>query len=125
MSRILLIDDDVRLSRIVSAFFETEGYEVVWVSSGQDALTRVADERWDLIILDIGLGDVNGVDLCRQLRLTPANIAIPILVFSARSEAAIVEAARAAGATRFITKPYTLEGLGTVVASYLKESKGP
>lgn len=118
VSKVLLVDDDNRLAHVVSAFLEGDGFEVEHLATGAEALERAQSGSWDVVILDIGLDDMDGIEVCERLRQLPEHRTVPIIVFSARSAEAEVERARSAGATRYISKPYTLDGLAEVVRSY-------
>jgi two-component system KDP operon response regulator KdpE len=107
-SRILLVDDDVSIQRAVAPLLRSRGYHVDVVSTGLDALKAVADHLPDLIVLDLGLPDLEGVEVCRRMRvLTKA----PILILSARSGEAEKVAALDLGADDYVTKPFGAEEL--------------
>jgi two-component system phosphate regulon response regulator PhoB len=115
--RVLVVDDDPRLIHIVRLYLESEGYLVGDASNGADALALMPEFRPELVILDIMMAGMNGVEVCERIRANPETATLPVLMFSALSTHDDVERARAAGATHLITKPYSLEGLGKVVES--------
>jgi DNA-binding response OmpR family regulator len=116
--RILVVDDDPRLLHIVSLYLGIEGYEVIQASNGEDGLKAVNETPPDLVIMDIMMPGMDGVEACRRIRENPASAAIPVLMFSALSGDDDVERARLAGANHLITKPFNLVGLGQVVKSF-------
>jgi len=116
--RILVVDDDPRLLHIVSLYLGIEGYEVIQASNGEDGLKAVNETPPDLVIMDIMMPGMDGVEACRRIRENPATAAIPVLMFSALSGDDDVERARLAGANHLITKPFNLVGLGQVVKSF-------
>jgi DNA-binding response OmpR family regulator len=116
--RILVVDDDPRLLHIVSLYLGIEGYEVIQASNGEDGLKAVNESPPDLVIMDIMMPGMDGVEACRRIRENPATQAIPVLMFSALSGDDDVERARLAGANHLITKPFNLVGLGQVVKSF-------
>lgn len=116
--RILVVDDDPRLLHIIAMYLGIEGYDVKTASNGEEGLREVASHRPDLIILDIMMPGMDGVEACRRIRLDPETAHIPVLMFSALSGDEDVERARLAGANHLITKPFNLVGLGTVVKSF-------
>ena len=116
--RILVVDDDPRLLHIVSLYLGIEGYEVVQASNGEDGLKCVEAQAPDLVIMDIMMPGMDGVEACRRIRSNTSTAHIPVLMFSALSSDDDVERARLAGANHLITKPFNLVGLGTVVKSF-------
>ena len=117
--RILVVDDDPRLVRIVSLYLDMEGYDVQQATNAKDGLQAVADAPPDLVIMDIMMTDMDGIEACRQIRDNPATRTLPVLMFSALAGKDDVERARDAGANHLITKPYNLDGLNRVIESLL------
>ncbi len=117
--RVLVVDDDPRLLHIVAMYLGIEGYDVVSSPDGAAALAEIAKQRPDLIILDIMMPGLDGIETCKSIRADPATAEVPVLMFSALSGDADVERARLAGANHLITKPFNLVGLGSVVKSFL------
>ena len=116
--RILVVDDDPRLLHIVAMYLGIEGFDVATASNGEEGLREVDAHRPDLIILDIMMPGMDGIEACRRIRSNPETGDIPILMFSALSGDDDVERARLAGANHLITKPFNLVGLGSVVKSF-------
>ena len=107
-ARILLVDDEASIQRAVAPLLRSRGYEVETVGSGSDAL-RVASERPpDLVVLDLGLPDLDGVEVCRRIR---KGSTVPIIVLSARSNEVDKVAALDLGADDYVTKPFSPEEL--------------
>ncbi len=105
---ILLVDDDLSIQRAVAPLLRSRGYHVAVVGTGHDAVKAAADKTPDLIVLDLGLPDLEGVEVCRQMReYTKA----PIVVLSARSGEAEKVAALDIGADDYVTKPFGPEEL--------------
>lgn len=116
MSRkVLVVDDDLRLLRVVGMYLAIEGYDVREAADGEACLLEVARERPDLIIMDIMMPGMDGIEACTRIRASPASTDIPVLLFSALSSTTDVERGRQAGANHLITKPFTLVGLAAVV----------
>ena len=116
--RVLVVDDEPRLLHIVAMYLGIEGYDVVTAPNGEDALAEVGRQRPDLIILDIMMPGMDGIEVCRRIRATALTTDIPVLMFTALSSDQDIERARLAGANHLITKPFNLVGLGTVVKSF-------
>ena len=101
--RILLVDDEVVIQRAVAPLLRAQGYEVEVVATGRDAIDAVVDRAPDLVVLDLGLPDLEGLEVCRRIRKTSKT---PIIVLSARSGEAEKVAALDLGADDYVTKPF-------------------
>jgi two-component system phosphate regulon response regulator PhoB len=116
---VLVVDDDPRLLQIIEMYLRLEGYDVTKAENGEDALVRLTQQPVALVILDIMMPGMDGVEACRQIRSNPATTSIPIVMCSALSADEDVRRARDAGASHMICKPFNLVGLGAVVRSFL------
>ena len=105
---ILVVDDEPPIRRLLRMGLTTQGYEVLEAPNGKTAL-ELMQEKPDLIILDLGLPDIAGLDLLRQMRA--ANDAVPIVVLSSRADEAGKVEALDSGADDFVTKPFGIEEL--------------
>jgi two-component system KDP operon response regulator KdpE len=106
--RILLVDDEMAIQRALAPLLRSRGYDVELAALGLDALKRVADRTPDLIVLDLGLPDIEGPEVCRRIRsISPA----PVIVLSARSSESDKVAALDLGADDYVTKPFNPEEL--------------
>jgi len=108
MTRVLVVDDDPQLLRALAITLRARGYEVVVASSGQGALAAAADRPPDLIVLDLGLPDLDGVEVIHGLRGWNS---APIIVLSGRSGSADKVGALDAGADDYVTKPFGMAEL--------------
>jgi two-component system response regulator MtrA len=116
--RVLVVDDDERLLRVVGTYLSIEGYEVVSATDAEAALAEVTRRKPDLIIMDVMMPGIDGLEACGRIRADPATASIPVLLFSALSSGHDAERARLAGANHLITKPFNLAGLAEIVASF-------
>ena len=108
MTRVLVVDDDAPLARALAITFAARGYEVETTGTGAAALAAAARRPPDLVVLDLGLPDLDGVDVLTALRgWTRA----PVLVLSAREDQADKVAALDAGADDYVTKPFGMDEL--------------
>jgi two-component system KDP operon response regulator KdpE len=107
-ARILLVDDEVSIQRAVAPLLRSRGYEVEVAENGANALKLIANEPPDLVVLDLGLPDVEGAEVCRRIR---ASSKIPIIILSARGGEADKVAALDIGADDYVTKPFGPEEL--------------
>lgn len=105
---ILIIDDEVQIRRVVKNTFQAAGAKVVEAATGSEGIDRAAAERPDLIILDLGLPDMAGVNVCREIRKWAG---APILVLSARHSDEEKVALLDAGADDYVTKPFNIDEL--------------
>jgi len=120
-AQILLVDDEVSIQRAMAPLLRSRGYGVTIAGTGHDALDLFSRERPDLVILDLGLPDMNGIDVCRQMR----NLAdTPILILSARGAEKDKVAALDLGADDYITKPFGPDELMARVRVALRRMLG-
>ena len=108
---ILVVEDEENLQDALKLNLELEGYEISTASDGAEALKKVDEEYFDLIILDIMLPEIDGISVCETIRLK--NIQVPILMLSARSSSADRVLGLKKGADDYLTKPFNLEELIT------------
>ena len=109
MIRILLVEDEENISNLIKMNLELENYEVVACANGKKAMDYFLKERFDLIILDVMLPGLSGIEVCEQVRIH--NASIPILMLSARSEPEDRIKGLKTGADDYLTKPFVLEEL--------------
>jgi two-component system KDP operon response regulator KdpE len=106
--RILLVDDEVALQRTVATLLRGRGYDVVISATGHDAIAQAERMPPDLVVLDLGLPDLDGTEVCRRLRTL---LTSPIIVLSARTAESDKVAALDLGADDYVTKPFGPEEL--------------
>jgi two-component system cell cycle response regulator DivK len=119
-STVLIVDDDPVTCELFSILLERSSIKVVTAATPAQAHDLVLSHTPDLILLDLNLGDVDGLELTRELRERFGAV-LPLLVVSASSEVEVQQRARAAGATGFIPKPVDPRTFATQVKSYLPE----
>ena len=107
-ARILLVDDEVPIQRAVAPLLRARGYDVDVAGTGADALRLMGAQPPDLIVLDLGLPDIEGTEVCRRIR---ASAAVPIIILSARGSESDKVAALDLGADDYVTKPFGPEEL--------------
>jgi two-component system KDP operon response regulator KdpE len=118
-ARILLVDDEPAIQASVAPLLRHQGYDVDVASGGRDALTRFRDHPPDLVILDLGLPDLAGVEVCRQIRTASS---LPIVVLSARSAEHDKVQALDLGADDYVTKPFGAEELLARIRAALRRA---
>jgi two-component system, OmpR family, alkaline phosphatase synthesis response regulator PhoP len=118
--RILLVEDEENIRNVVKLNLELEGYEVIEVENGREAVNTFKGQHFDLIVLDVMLPDLNGFDVCEQIRLD--NTSIPIIFLTAKDSAQDRIAGLKKGADDYLPKPFTLEELLLRIQNLLKRS---
>jgi len=116
-ARILIVDDELSIQRAMAPLLRSRGYDVVVVGSGRDALAAAGIEPPDLIVLDLGLPDIDGIEVCRRIR---ARWDMPIVVLSARGAEQDKVTALDEGADDYVTKPFGSEELLARVRAALR-----
>lgn len=107
--RILLVEDEEQIRKVVKMNLELEGYEVISTDNGKKALDLIDGQYFDLLILDIMLPEVNGLQICEKVRLK--NKRVGIIIVSAKDTASDKIAGLKLGADDYLTKPFNLEEL--------------
>jgi two-component system KDP operon response regulator KdpE len=108
VSRVLVVDDEPAIQRAISTAFSARGYEVRTAAAGGDALSILATDPVDLVILDLGLPDLDGVEVCKRLRSWTD---VPVIVLSAQGSDSWKVAALDGGADDYVTKPFSMPEL--------------
>lgn len=121
-SRILLVDDEPNILGTLAPLLRARGYEVFTAMNGRAALETIDRDKPDLIVLDLGLPDLNGVDVCVEIRKT---LSVPIVVLSARGAEGDKVRALDAGADDYVTKPFGAEELLARIRASLRRSDAP
>jgi len=121
--RILVVDDEPRILAVIRRRLETVGHQVSIAVDGIEALRKARAERPDLIILDLLLPDVSGLEVCTLLKGDASLRTIPVLMLTARSQAADIAEGRRVGADAYITKPYESDTLLEQVARLLAKAE--
>ena len=103
--KILIIDDDVDTLRLVGLMLQRQGYEISAASNGSQGLAKALEERPDLILLDVMMPDMDGYEVTRRLRKNPVTVAIPIMMFTAKTQLDDKVTGFEVGADDYLTKP--------------------
>jgi DNA-binding response OmpR family regulator len=101
---VLLIEDDPNIGNLVRAYLERDGFAVVWLRSGEEALLELARQKIELVVLDIGLPGIDGFEVCRRIR---ARSQVPILMLTARDEERDRISGFDLGADDYVLKPFS------------------
>ncbi|MGN6663632.1 MAG: response regulator [Solirubrobacterales bacterium] len=119
-ARILLVDDEQSIQTLLSYPLRKDGYHVTSALDGSEALRRFEEGRFDLVILDLMLPRMNGVDVCRQLR---SRSQVPIIMLTAKGSETDKVAGLEVGADDYITKPFSMREFRSRVKAALRRSR--
>jgi DNA-binding response OmpR family regulator len=116
-ARILLVDDEQAVQTLLTYPLRKEGYEVVAAIDGQEALDRFSEERFDLVVLDVMLPKLDGIEVCRRLRIRSQ---VPIIMLTAKGDEIDKVAGLEMGADDYITKPFSVREFRSRVKAALR-----
>lgn len=119
--RILVIEDETAIADAIVYALQTEGFEPVWKTRGADGLAAARETAFALVVLDVGLPDANGFDLCRELRRVDA--ALPIIFLTARSAEVDRIVGLELGADDYVVKPFSPRELTARVRAVLRRTQ--
>ena len=121
-TRVLVVEDDETVAEVVRRYLEREGYDVHAVADGRSALARFDDVGADLVVLDIMLPGIDGLEVCRQLR---SRSPVPVIILTALGEEADRIMGLEIGADDYISKPFSPRELVARIKSVLRRAGGP
>jgi two-component system phosphate regulon response regulator PhoB len=121
---VLIIEDEEDAAELFAEMMRVSGFRVLKTSNSTPALTMMADERPDVIILDIMMPEISGLDILRQMRRDPQLANIPVVVVSAKSMPADIKNGMEAGASTYLTKPVGFLDLKEAVERALSHRTG-
>ena len=117
--RILLVDDEQPIQTLLSFPLQRDGYEVVMAGDGQEALTRFSEQPFDLVVLDLMLPKLDGLEVCKRLR---AESEVPIIMLTARDDELDKVVGLELGADDYITKPFSIREFRSRVRALLRRA---
>ena len=118
--KVLVIDDSNTIRRSAEMFLRQAGFEVILAEDGFDALAKIADHQPRLIFVDIMMPPLDGYQTCALIKQNPKLKATPVIMLSSKDGVFDRARGRLAGSDRYLTKPFTKEGLIAAVNEYLK-----
>ncbi len=119
VSRVLVVDDDLTVRDVVRRYLELAGHQVALADNGEDALAWIARHEPDLVVLDLMLPGIDGLEVCRRLRATSA---VPVVMLTALGEEENRIAGLQLGADDYVTKPFSPRELALRVSSVLRRA---
>jgi DNA-binding response OmpR family regulator len=119
---VLIVEDEFNIGKLVRTYLERDGYGVVWVSSGEDALVELRRHDVDLVVLDVGLPGIDGFEVCRRVR---AESSVPVIMLTARDEETDRVVGLELGADDYVPKPFSPRELVARVKAVLRRTQPP
>src|SRR5262252_2342984 len=123
-SRVLIVEDEPDIAGLLAFHLEREGYQVLRSRHGVDALQQVRARRPDLVLLDLMLPGIDGLEICRRLRQDPATASLPIVMLTAKGEEVDRVLGLELGADDYIVKPFSPKEVVARVRAVLRRSRG-
>ncbi|ADY65448.1 MULTISPECIES: response regulator [Rhizobium/Agrobacterium group] len=118
-AHILTVDDSASIRMTTKIALTGAGYQITEAVDGQDGLAKAKAANFDLIVTDLNMPNMNGLEMIEALRQSPAHTGIPIIFLTTESDADMKARAKAAGATGWLTKPFDAEHLVKIVRKVL------
>src|ERR1700731_3977638 len=122
-ARILVVDDNEVNVELLVAILASEDYVVSTAADGFEALAKIAAERPDIVLLDVVMPELNGFEVCRQIKADPTMADIPVIMVTALSDVDDLVRGFDAGADDFVTKPFNFDALMARVRSQLRRKR--
>lgn len=111
----MAVDDSITVRKVLNTTFSSAGYEVLEAKDGEDAMQKLADSPVDILVTDLNMPCMNGIDLIKEVRNRPGNRFLPIVMLTSENQPDMKQAGKAAGASGWITKPFKPEHLLSIV----------
>lgn len=126
LPRVLVVDDDLVIRQLIGINLELEGFEVHLAADGEEALTQAVELLPDVVVLDVMMPRLDGLEVARRLRADPRTSSMRLVLVSARAQAADLQRGEDMGADAYVTKPFEPDDLVGVVrrlAAMVRESR--
>jgi len=107
MRKLLIVDDEEGVRSLVRMTLESDKYDILEAHTGTDAMNLVREHLPDLVLLDVMLPDISGVEVCRALKSEPETKSVTVVMLTAKAQSADLEEAEKAGADGYFTKPFS------------------
>jgi DNA-binding response OmpR family regulator len=118
--KILIVEDEQDILQLVKHYFEKEGFRTVTAMNGLEALKKVKEDKPDLVVLDLMLPEMEGLEVCKRLRSVPDTAMLPILMLTAKAEESDTIVGLELGADDYVTKPFSPKALVARVKALLR-----
>jgi DNA-binding response OmpR family regulator len=121
--KIVVIEDEADILEVIEYNLKREGYVVISSQSGEDGLDKIEKASPDLVLLDLMLPEIDGVELCRKLKSDPLTASIPVIMVTAKGEESDIVLGLGVGADDYVTKPFSPKELVARVRAVLRRGK--
>ena len=121
--KIVVIEDEADILEVIAYNLKREGYDVVTSTSGEDGLEKIERFKPNLVVLDLMLPEVDGIELCKKLKADPLTQSIPVIMVTAKGEESDVVLGLGVGADDYVTKPFSPRELTARVKAVLRRAK--
>lgn len=118
--KVLIVEDEQDILQLVKHYLEKEGFRPITAISGLDALKKIKEEKPDLVVLDLMLPEMDGLEVCKRLRSVPDTAMLPILMLTAKAEESDTIVGLELGADDYVTKPFSPKALVARVKALLR-----
>jgi DNA-binding response OmpR family regulator len=125
VTTVLVAEDDSDIRDLLVFKLTRDGFDVVAVGDGNSALEAISGHRPDLVILDVMMPGMSGLEVCRRLRAEPATRSLPVILLTARAQESDVDRGFDIGADEYVTKPFSPRALLSRVHAVLARRSGP
>ena len=122
--RVLIVEDERDLADVLEYNLRQAGYEPAWAAGGAAALRLIAEWKPDLVLLDLMLPDLSGLEVCRMMKTSPATAGVPVIMLTARGEEPMRVEGLESGADDYVTKPFSVRELLLRVKAVLRRHEG-
>jgi two-component system phosphate regulon response regulator PhoB len=119
---ILIVEDERDLAELIAMNLEKDGFRISWAGDGRSALRKVAEERPDLVLLDLMLPELGGTEVASRIRTDPSTAGIPIIMLTAKTDEVDQLVGLGVGADDYITKPFSVKVLMARIETILRRS---
>ena len=109
--KVLVVEDDKDILQLVKMYLDNEGFRTVTASNGTEALRQARSEHPDLVVLDLMLPEVDGLEVCKKLRMAPQTAMVPIIMLTAKREESDTVVGLELGADDYVGKPFSPRAL--------------
>jgi len=117
--KILIVEDEESLLKLATILISAQGHDVIAVSSGPEALAVLAEQDVDLVLLDVMLPDLDGFEVCRQIKASPKTKSLPVVMLTAKKNQSDLDMGDEVGADWYITKPFKSANVIETVERFL------
>ncbi len=124
MTHIMVVDDDQQVLRSVQRILDDAGYTACGASSGEEALRKISQEQPDLVVLDIIMPDMDGLEVCRRIRADPFTAKLPVLFLTAKGRPNDIVEGLDVGGDDYLTKPFDIVELPARIRALLRRAPG-